>query len=101
MDATKPASQGRHAPRETGETGLGPKAEQPVSHIPNTFAPWQAAAAANSSASQISGASQITQTVRAGIECEDTTGCVVPPLHLTSTFAFRAFGEKRAYDYTR
>jgi len=25
----------------------------------------------------------------------------VPPLHLTSTFAFRAFGEKRAYDYTR
>src|SRR4029077_883372 len=48
-----------------------------------------------------SGASQITQTVRAGIECEDATGCVVPPLHLTSTFAFRGFGEKRAYDYTR
>src|SRR5215475_13834206 len=95
MDATRPASQGGHAPRETGETGLGPKAEHPVSHIPNTFAPWQATAAANSSASQI------TQTVRAGIECEDTTGCVVPPLHLTSTFAFRAFGEKRAYDYTR
>ncbi|HEY4448492.1 MAG TPA: cystathionine gamma-synthase [Steroidobacteraceae bacterium] len=43
----------------------------------------------------------MTQTVRAGIECEDATGCVVPPLHLTSTFAFRAFGEKRAYDYTR
>ena len=72
-----------------------------MSHIPDTFAPWQAAAAANSSASQISAASQITQTVRAGIECEDATGCVVPPLHLTSTFAFRAFGEKRAYDYTR
>jgi cystathionine gamma-synthase len=66
-----------------------------VSHIPDTFAPWQSAAAANS------GASQITQTVRAGIECEDTTGCVVPPLHLTSTFAFRGFGEKRTYDYTR
>jgi len=72
-----------------------------VSHIPDTFAPWQAAAAANSSASQISAASQINQTVRACIECEDATGCVVPPLHLTSTFAFRAFGEKRAYDYTR
>jgi cystathionine gamma-synthase len=72
-----------------------------VSHIPDTFAPWQTAAAANSSASQISAASQITRTVRAGIECEDATGCVVPPLHLTSTFAFRAFGEKRAYDYTR
>jgi cystathionine gamma-synthase len=43
----------------------------------------------------------VTRAVRAGIECDDTTGCVVPPLHLTSTFAFRAFGEKRAYDYTR
>jgi len=43
----------------------------------------------------------VTRAVRAGIECDDTTGCVGPPLHLTSTFAFRAFGEKRAYDYTR
>ena len=56
------------------------------------LAPW---AAANSATSQI------TQTVRAGIECDDTTGCVVPPLHLTSTFAFRGFADKRAYDYTR
>jgi cystathionine gamma-synthase len=39
--------------------------------------------------------------VRAGIECDDATGCVVPPLHLSSTFAFRAFGEKRTHDYTR
>ena len=53
-------------------------------------APWQAPAHG-----------QVTQTVRAGIECDDRTGCVVPPLHLTSTFAFRAFGEKREYDYTR
>jgi cystathionine gamma-synthase len=45
--------------------------------------------------------SQVTQTVRAGIECGDATGCVVPPLHLTSTFAFRGFGDKGAYDYTR
>jgi len=45
--------------------------------------------------------SQITQTVRAGIECDDSTGAVVPPIHLTSTFAFRCFGEKRGYDYTR
>ena len=52
-------------------------------------------AAANSSASQV------TQTVRAGIECGDATGCVVPPLHLSATFAFRGFAEKRAYDYTR
>jgi cystathionine gamma-synthase len=66
-----------------------------VSPIPDSIVPWQAAAAANG------GDSQITQTVRAGIECDDPTGCVVPPLHLTSTFAFRGFAEKRAYDYTR
>ncbi|HUL19520.1 MAG TPA: cystathionine gamma-synthase [Steroidobacteraceae bacterium] len=48
-----------------------------------------------------SGLSEVTRTVRAGIECDDASGCVVPPLHLTSTFAFRAFGEKRTYDYTR
>ena len=41
--------------------------------------------------------SQITQTVRAGLECDDATGAVVPPIHLTSTFAFRGFGEKREY----
>src|SRR4029077_19397920 len=52
-------------------------------------------------ANSASSASQVTQTVRAGIECGDSTGCVVPPLHLSSTFAFSAFGEKRAYDYTR
>lgn len=44
---------------------------------------------------------QTTQAVRAGLECDDTTGCVVPPIHLTSTFAFRGFGQKRNYDYTR
>ena len=65
-----------------------------MSKVPDPVAPW-AAAAANS------GTSQVTQAVRAGIECDDTTGCVVPPLHLSSTFAFRAFAEKRAYDYTR
>jgi cystathionine gamma-synthase len=45
--------------------------------------------------------SQITQTVRSGLENDDSTGAVVPPIHLTSTFAFRCFGEKRTYDYTR
>jgi cystathionine gamma-synthase len=45
--------------------------------------------------------SQITQTVRAGLESDDATGAVVPPIHLSSTFAFRCFGEKRGYDYTR
>src|SRR3974390_412142 len=96
MDATKPATHGGHAPRETGETGLVPKAEHSVSHSKDTLAPWHVAEAANTS-----GARQVTQTVRAGIECDDPTGCVVPPLHLTSTFAFRGFGEKGAYDYSR
>ncbi|MGH8288133.1 MAG: cystathionine gamma-synthase [Steroidobacteraceae bacterium] len=44
---------------------------------------------------------QVTRTVRAGIESDDSTGAVVPPIHLTSTFAFRGFGDKRRYDYTR
>ncbi|MBV8497363.1 MAG: cystathionine gamma-synthase [Gammaproteobacteria bacterium] len=39
--------------------------------------------------------------MRAGIECDAVTGCVVPPLHLSSTFAFRGFADKREYDYTR
>jgi cystathionine gamma-synthase len=64
-----------------------------VSKLSCNHVPWDAAAN--------SGPSQVTQTVRAGIECDDATGCVVPPLHLTSTFAFRALGEKRTYDYTR
>jgi cystathionine gamma-synthase len=63
-----------------------------MSRIPDILSSGEAAA---------NGFSQVTQSVRAGIECGDPTGCVVPPLHLSSTFAFRAFGEKRAYDYTR
>jgi cystathionine gamma-synthase len=46
-------------------------------------------------------AGQLTRTVRAGLESDDATGCVVPPIHLSSTFAFRSFGQKRGYDYTR
>jgi cystathionine gamma-synthase len=47
------------------------------------------------------GASEVTRAVRAGVECNDPTGCVIPPLHLSSTFAFRGFNDKGAYDYTR
>jgi cystathionine gamma-synthase len=42
-----------------------------------------------------------TRAVRAGLETDAVTGAVVPPIHLTSTFAFRGFEDKRAYDYTR
>jgi cystathionine gamma-synthase len=43
----------------------------------------------------------MTRTVRAGLENDDVTGAVVPPIHLSSTYAFRGFGDKRAYDYSR
>jgi cystathionine gamma-synthase len=42
-----------------------------------------------------------TRAVRAGLENCEVTGAVVPPLHLSSTYAFRAFGDKRKYDYSR
>jgi len=43
----------------------------------------------------------MTRAVRAGLETDDVTGAVVPPIHLSSTYAFRGYGEKRAYDYSR
>ena len=42
-----------------------------------------------------------TRAVRAGLESCDVTGAVVPPMHLSSTYAFRGFGDKRKYDYSR
>jgi cystathionine gamma-synthase len=42
-----------------------------------------------------------TRAVRAGLETDDATGAVVPPIHLSATYAFRGYGEKRAYDYSR
>ena len=42
-----------------------------------------------------------TRAVRAGIATDTTHGAVVPPIHLSSTFAFDGFGKPRAYDYTR
>jgi cystathionine gamma-synthase len=44
---------------------------------------------------------QKTRTVRAALETDTQHGAVVPPLHLTSTFAFSGYGEKREYDYSR
>ena len=42
-----------------------------------------------------------TRAVRAGIATDAAHGAVVPPIHLSSTFAFDGFGKPRAYDYTR
>lgn len=46
-------------------------------------------------------ANPATVAVRAGLESDQQHGAVVPPLHLSSNFAFRGFGDRRKYDYTR
>ncbi len=45
--------------------------------------------------------STVTRAVRAGIAKDREHGAVVPPIHLTSTFAFASFGKPRRFDYTR
>ena len=42
-----------------------------------------------------------TIAVRAAIETDTQHGAVIPPLYLSSNFAFAGYGEKRDYDYTR
>ena len=42
-----------------------------------------------------------TRAVRAALDTDTQFGAVVPPIHLTSTFSFAGYGEKRAYDYSR
>lgn len=45
--------------------------------------------------------SKSTQAVRASLESDIQYGAVVPPIHLTSTYAFESFGTPREYDYSR
>lgn len=45
--------------------------------------------------------SRITRATRAGIETDPVTGAVIPPIHLSTNYAFRAFGEPRPHDYAR
>ena len=42
-----------------------------------------------------------TLAVRAALDSDTQFGAVVPPIHLTSTFSFAGYGQKRAYDYSR
>ena len=42
-----------------------------------------------------------TVAVRAGIQCDEQHGAVVPPIHLSANYAFAGFGRPRAYDYSR
>lgn len=45
--------------------------------------------------------SKATRAVRASIESDTQHGAVVPPLHLSSNYAFEGLGQPRQYDYTR
>jgi cystathionine gamma-synthase len=45
--------------------------------------------------------SKATSAVRASIESDTQYGAVVPPLHLSSNYAFEGLGAPRQYDYTR
>ena len=45
--------------------------------------------------------STTTRAVRAAIGTDAHHGAVVPPIHLSSTFAFEGYNRKRKYDYTR
>jgi cystathionine gamma-synthase len=49
----------------------------------------------------VNGTSASTRAVRAGIESDTQHGAVVPPLHLSTNYAFTGLGGKRAYDYSR
>jgi cystathionine gamma-synthase len=42
-----------------------------------------------------------TVAVRAGLESDAMTGAVVPPIYLSSTYAFPALGVRGKYDYSR
>ncbi len=48
-----------------------------------------------------SNVSPATIAVRSAVESDRQHGAVIPPLHLSSNFTFKGFGEKRQYDYTR
>jgi cystathionine gamma-synthase len=42
-----------------------------------------------------------TRSVRAGLESDPHHGSVVPPIYLSSNFAFQGYRQPRQYDYTR
>jgi len=44
---------------------------------------------------------QETLAARYGVDSDEAHGAVMPPLYLTTNFAFEGFGQKRDYDYTR
>ena len=45
--------------------------------------------------------SKNTIAIRAGVESDEQFGAVIPPVHLTTTFAYKQIGVEQQYDYTR
>lgn len=45
--------------------------------------------------------SPLTRAIRSGLDTDATHGAVVPPIYLSSNFAFAGLGQPRPYDYTR
>ena len=52
-------------------------------------------------AALVPGARSATQCVHAGVQPDTTYGAVMPPIYLSSTFAFRDVCTNAGYDYTR
>ncbi len=44
---------------------------------------------------------QATIAVRSGLNDDEQYGCVVPPIHLSSTYNFIDFNQPRTHDYSR
>ena len=42
-----------------------------------------------------------TIAARTGVDCDSQHGAVIPPISLSSTYAFNGFDQPRAHDYTR
>ncbi|MGL5679791.1 MAG: cystathionine gamma-synthase [Plesiomonas shigelloides] len=42
-----------------------------------------------------------TAAIRSGLNNDDQFGCVVPPIHLSSTYNFTGFNQPRVHDYSR
>ena len=45
--------------------------------------------------------SKNTMAIRAAVESDEQFGAVIPPVHLSTTFAFKQIGQEQQYDYTR
>ena len=55
----------------------------------------------NFSDTKVSGTHQATVAARYAVDSDSSHGAVIPPLYLSSNFAFEGYGQKRQYDYTR